>query len=227
MRYPIDPPILITQTYAAHLLVRESGRNPTYNPGIDLAVEVGTPVMAFAPGSVSYIEGPSSIGYGCQVRIDHGNGMLSIYAHLSETRVVMAQMVAEGQVIGLSGNTGMSTGPHLHFEVRLFDTPVDPLPLVSGEELVAAGLGSLPLGLPMAKMLYASQNMRAYPSANAPLVRSIQRKPGLTLPVIGAAWIRVTGQDDPDLWLCMGYMQWMVCIFGGKVFMTIEGTNDD
>lgn len=60
--------------------------------------------------------------------IDHGNGLSTYYGHLSEVLVRVGQFVEQGQVVARSGNTGLSTGPHLHFEIRRFGEPVDPLP---------------------------------------------------------------------------------------------------
>jgi murein DD-endopeptidase MepM/ murein hydrolase activator NlpD len=65
-------------------------------------------------------------GYGNAVEIDHGQGMTTLYAHASELLVTPGEKVSEGQVIGLAGMTGRATGPHLHFEVRVNDRPVDP-----------------------------------------------------------------------------------------------------
>jgi murein DD-endopeptidase MepM/ murein hydrolase activator NlpD len=66
-------------------------------------------------------------GYGNAVVIDHGSALATLYGHQSKILVTLGQQVRQGDVIGLVGSTGNSTGPHLHFEVRLFGTPVDPL----------------------------------------------------------------------------------------------------
>jgi murein DD-endopeptidase MepM/ murein hydrolase activator NlpD len=62
------------------------------------------------------------------VEVDHGNGLASLYAHLSNFSVKPGDRVAQGQRVGLAGSTGVSTGPHLHFELRVVGVPVDPLP---------------------------------------------------------------------------------------------------
>ena len=92
--------------------------------GIDYAAAVGTPVYAAAAGTVQF-SGQQS-GFGNVVYIDHGGGVVTIYGHLSELDVSQGQAVAGGQQIGLSGQSGLVTGPHLHFEVRVNGVAVDP-----------------------------------------------------------------------------------------------------
>jgi murein DD-endopeptidase MepM/ murein hydrolase activator NlpD len=93
--------------------------------GIDLAVASGTPVVASASGTV--IVAGWMGGYGNLVVVDHGNGIATAYGHNTSVTVGYGQSVAQGQLIAYSGNTGHSTGPHVHFEVRVNGTPVDPL----------------------------------------------------------------------------------------------------
>ena len=93
--------------------------------GIDLAVANGTPVVAAAAGTV--IVAGWMGGYGNLVVVDHGNGVATAYGHNTSVTVGVGQSVAQGQLIAYSGNTGHSTGPHLHFEVRINGSPVDPL----------------------------------------------------------------------------------------------------
>ncbi len=95
--------------------------------GQDFAAPMGVGVRSAADGRVfSVLPSSASGGYGNYVCIDHGNGMATCYAHLSQFLVKEGQMVVRGQQIGLVGSTGYSTGPHLHFEVRINGTPVDP-----------------------------------------------------------------------------------------------------
>jgi murein DD-endopeptidase MepM/ murein hydrolase activator NlpD len=93
--------------------------------GIDLGASYGTPISAAAAGVVIYAgwEG----GYGNLVVIDHGGGLATAYGHQSQIAVATGQSVAQGQIIGYVGSTGHSTGPHLHFEVRVNGQAVDPL----------------------------------------------------------------------------------------------------
>jgi murein DD-endopeptidase MepM/ murein hydrolase activator NlpD len=93
--------------------------------GVDFAVGTGYPIKAAGPGIVVWA-GPRG-GYGNAVIIDHRNGLATLYGHQSRVNVNVGDKVAAGQVIGFVGQTGMATGPHLHFEVREFGTPVDPL----------------------------------------------------------------------------------------------------
>ena len=93
--------------------------------GIDIAVGQGTPVRAAAAGTVIYAGWME--GYGNLVAIDHGNGLSTAYGHNSSLASSVGQSVSAGQVIAYSGSTGHSTGPHVHFEVRVNGAPVDPL----------------------------------------------------------------------------------------------------
>ena len=93
--------------------------------GIDFGASMGTPIRAAADGIV-VSAGPFG-GYGNATVIDHGNGLATMYAHQSQIIVSAGQRVSRGQVIGYVGSTGFSTGPHLHFEVRVQGTPVDPM----------------------------------------------------------------------------------------------------
>ena len=93
--------------------------------GIDIRAALGTPLYAVDSGVIVYA-GPNDYGYGNLVVIDHGNGWQSVYAHLSQWNVVCGQSVSVGQVIGLAGSTGNSTGPHLHFELRYNGGYVNP-----------------------------------------------------------------------------------------------------
>lgn len=93
--------------------------------GVDLAVGNGTPVVAAAAGTV--IVAGWLGGYGNLVVVDHGNGVSTAYGHNTSVTVGFGQSVAQGQLVAYSGNTGHSTGPHVHFEVRINGSPVDPL----------------------------------------------------------------------------------------------------
>jgi murein DD-endopeptidase MepM/ murein hydrolase activator NlpD len=93
--------------------------------GWDIATNMGAPVRVTAPGVVE-VAGWTSQGYGLHLVIDHGYGYKTLYGHLSQLRVKAGQAVSSGDLIGLVGSTGNSTGPHLHYEVRLGNTPINP-----------------------------------------------------------------------------------------------------
>jgi murein DD-endopeptidase MepM/ murein hydrolase activator NlpD len=97
----------------------------TLHPGIDICVPIGTPIHAAGSGTVVWCGWMS--GYGNLVMIDHHNGLATLYGHQSRVAVGCGQDVTTGDVIGYSGCTGFCTGPHVHFEVRVNGTPVDPL----------------------------------------------------------------------------------------------------
>jgi murein DD-endopeptidase MepM/ murein hydrolase activator NlpD len=105
---------------------------PHFHTGIDIGVGLGTPVAAAADGVVvlagTNVVGGRVVGYGTYVVIAHGGGLYTLYGHLSRLDVSAGERVRAGQQIGLSGSTGNSTGPHLHFEVRRGVEPVDPMP---------------------------------------------------------------------------------------------------
>ena len=99
-----------------------------FHPGLDFRGPIGAPIYAAARGTVSFVGQRS--GYGNCVEIDHGNGLITRYAHMSGFRTTIGKAVQPGEVIGLIGSTGRSTGPHLHFEVRINDRPVNPRPFL-------------------------------------------------------------------------------------------------
>lgn len=87
-----------------------------FHVGVDLSAEIGTPVLSFAAGTVDFI-GESS-GYGLYIQIDHGNGITTFYCHCSQLCVQKGMQVSAGQMIAKTGDTGNTTGPHLHMEMR-------------------------------------------------------------------------------------------------------------
>ena len=97
---------------------------PAMHTGIDYAEPEGTAVRATAPGIVTRA-GPAG-GYGNMIEIDHGDGVSSRYGHLSRIDVSVGDKIVRNEAIGAVGSTGRSTGPHLHYEVRRNDEPVDP-----------------------------------------------------------------------------------------------------
>jgi murein DD-endopeptidase MepM/ murein hydrolase activator NlpD len=100
-----------------------------HHPGIDIDGVTGDPVIAAGTGTVvlAGMAPAGYSGYGNVVMIDNGGGISTLYAHLSRVDVAMGQAVQQGQQIGAIGATGMATGDHLHFEVRVANAPVDPM----------------------------------------------------------------------------------------------------
>jgi len=96
------------------------------HPAIDIAGWVGSPVTASDGGYIVLAGGGWNGGYGSHVIIDHGNGFTTLYAHLNSIFVSPGMTVSKGQQLGTIGNTGNSTGPHLHFEVRYNGVPYNP-----------------------------------------------------------------------------------------------------
>lgn len=99
-----------------------------FHAGLDFKGPIGAPIFAAAKGTVSFVG--QKQGYGNCLEIDHGNGLMTRYAHMSAFRAHAGQPVKAGDLIGAIGSSGRSTGPHLHFEVRINDRPVNPRPFL-------------------------------------------------------------------------------------------------
>jgi len=95
-----------------------------FHSGLDIDAPKGTPVRAAADGNVT--DASMNAGYGREIILDHGHDVLTVYGHLSAMAVVPGQHVIRGQVIGYVGQSGRATGPHLHYEVRVHNVPVNP-----------------------------------------------------------------------------------------------------
>ena len=121
MMWPVNGPVVSPFGYRIHPIL---GYRKLHT-GMDFAVGYGTPIQASDSGSVIYATWMG--GYGNVIIIDHGRGISTLYAHQSSLAVGTGSVVARGQVVGYVGSTGFSTGPHLHFEVRVNGNPVDPM----------------------------------------------------------------------------------------------------
>ncbi|MFH1575891.1 MAG: CapA family protein [Candidatus Nealsonbacteria bacterium] len=108
--------------------IRKSGNNSLQHLGVDLDADMDTPVYAINDGVVKGVL--DLINYGNTVIIDHGLGIFSLYLHLNEFKVAVGQKIKKDQIIGLSGNTGYSIAPHLHFSIKLNGSSVDPLKFI-------------------------------------------------------------------------------------------------
>ncbi|MEH6627384.1 MAG: M23 family metallopeptidase [Motiliproteus sp.] len=107
-----------------------SGKKKKHN-GIDWSTHIGTPIFATADGAVEYSGYHKKSGYGKLLIISHNFGFKAYYGHLKKLMVKNGNVVRKGQLVGYSGNTGISTGPHLHYEVRYLFKPLDPEPFVN------------------------------------------------------------------------------------------------
>jgi murein DD-endopeptidase MepM/ murein hydrolase activator NlpD len=124
-----EPHAQISQPFGPSQLKLEPpyGGYPHFHTGIDLVEPFGSPVYAADDGIVALV-GSSSNGYGNYVVIAHSGGLDTLYGHLSTALVKAGQSVTQGQPIGLEGSTGNSTGPHVHFELRINQKPINPAP---------------------------------------------------------------------------------------------------
>ncbi|HEY1419892.1 MAG TPA: peptidoglycan DD-metalloendopeptidase family protein [Candidatus Dormibacteraeota bacterium] len=122
-----SPLAQISQPFGPSQLALEPpfGAYPHFHTGIDLVAPFASPISAADDGVVALV-GSSSTGYGIYVVIAHSGGLDTLYGHLSAALVAVGQTVVQGQPVGLEGSTGNSTGPHLHFELRINQRPVDP-----------------------------------------------------------------------------------------------------
>jgi murein DD-endopeptidase MepM/ murein hydrolase activator NlpD len=119
----------ISQGFGPTTLLLEPpyGNYPHFHSGIDMTEPFGSPIYAADDGIVALV-GSSTSGYGNYVVIAHSGGLDTLYGHLAAAVVKIGQTVVQGQPIGLEGSTGNSTGPHLHFELRINQRPIDPTP---------------------------------------------------------------------------------------------------
>lgn len=137
---PVEKPIVtslwpvsgtVTSEFGDYEPLREAwgiGRHS----GIDIANTYGTPIHAFRAGTVTEVTAVSAGACGKNIVIDHGDGVMSRYCHLSKPEVIVGQLVLAGDEIGLMGSTGASTGSHLHFQITVNGQVVNPHTVISG-----------------------------------------------------------------------------------------------
>lgn len=112
-------------SYGYTITSRYGPRSSGTHTGLDLAAPTGTNIVAAAGGTVSYVN-YSNVSYGNCIKINHGNGVETLYAHCNELYVSVGETVSQGQTIATVGSTGNSTGPHLHLEIRVNGTTINP-----------------------------------------------------------------------------------------------------
>jgi murein DD-endopeptidase MepM/ murein hydrolase activator NlpD len=122
-RWPVDG--TLTSPFGVR---HRGGLSFQIHRGVDIGVPSGTPVRAMAPGRVAFAG--TQRGYGLVVIVDHGSGVRTVYAHLSEIRTETGQLLHGRPVIGLAGSSGASSAPHVHFEILRDGNPEDPVPLL-------------------------------------------------------------------------------------------------
>jgi hypothetical protein len=226
--YPVPPKSPVTQTFAEHEARRIKYNLTLYNGGIDYGIPNGTSVRAAQNGTVTVARSDSD-GYGTHVRIETIDGAvkyLTIYGHLQSFSVNAGQVVQAGQEIGLSDNTGNSTGPHLHFELRQNGTAIDPAPLLvkTVAELDGGGGGGAPAGPDLGKepaqyptmpkaVVVASPTLRV---RDAPNTTSSTQVGTLTTNA-QVEVIRKIVQGN-DIWLQIGNKQYIAMYYQGTVY---------
>ena len=192
MRKPFEGEFPVTQRFGERIT------DPSGHTGIDYALYTGTPVLAAMDGRVSRTAYLKS-GYGTHVVVEHDGGLETLYAHLSGISVRLGESVREGQQIGTSGNTGNTTGPHLHFEMRRLGKPVDP------EQFFSPVPGTDPSGTRRVSipLLY----VRSGPGTEYPIVDSLKQG------------MRISGDRTAEtVWLRIGENRWAAIRYQGEDF---------
>ena len=201
--YPVEPDAWMTQGYSA--------KHRAY----DWGVVVGTPLYAMQSGVVSKVEALQK-GYGLYIVLDHGDQIESLYAHLSEALLSEGDPVQLRQVIALSGNTGNSTGPHVHIEARYKGVAFDFLPLLSGKALGICEPERMEIVLPEFPRLpriivhVDDLRLRAEPHTNSLILGYMP----VDMPI---EVIRVV-VDGSDLWCQIGLGQYCALRWHGEVY---------
>ncbi len=223
--YPVPPNSTVSQTFAEHVHRGQVNNWQNYYGGIDWAIPTGTPIKAAQNGKVAQVRRDAT-GYGVHVRIDHGEGYSAIYGHLMDYSVSVGQTVKAGEVIARSDNTGNSTGPHLHFELRKNNIPIDPAPLLVRSLEPGPGPGPEPepgdsCGCPVTS---EPAQIAALPKVciSSSVGVNIRQGPGVTQPTVGyipgqtkVEVIRKVAQG-PDIWLQIGYNQYIAMLFNSE-----------
>ena len=123
-RWPVEGPLIVP------FGLRWGPNGPTIHRGVDIVVPTGTPVYAMSSGEVRFAG--TMTDFGLVVWVDHEDAILTLYAHLSEILVVEGERVTKDEAVGLSGESGNASGPHLHFEIRGRGHQVDPVAMLGG-----------------------------------------------------------------------------------------------
>lgn len=202
LSYPFNGSYPITQLF---------GVNPQDYPGtnghmgIDWGMPLGTVIFPAMPGKV-ISAGWNDQGYGNLVILEHPNKIKTYYAHLEKVSVLMGKEVDKNDAIGYSGNTGNSTGPHLHFEYRVNNKPIDPMKYFSmGEDdeppvVIVAEWRYGDVAIVAADIL----NIRAGASAESKDLGDLARGYKVRIVEVRGRWVRIMGEETA--WLCGDYL---------------------
>jgi hypothetical protein len=228
--YPVQPNSIITQTFAEHERRRETNGWTQYNGAIDWGIPTGTRIKAAQSGIVTVVRSDAT-GYGTHVRIEHTEGnvkFLSIYAHLMNVNVAVGATVNAGDIVGKSDNTGFSSGPHLHFEIRKGTQPIDPAPLlvrtvaelgstrapvIEEEVIVDEGTEPQPFPIPpKARIVAVMLNIRSGPGLE-------NRITGTLISGAEVGVLRKIRQGN-DIWLQIGHEQYIALRYEGNILAT-------
>jgi len=193
LRLPFTGKFPVTQLFGANPQIYSRFGKPGHN-GLDFGLPVGTPVLASAEGNVEKT-GYDEKGYGYFILLRH-DGFWTLYAHLSKIQVSVQQKVSQSQQIGLSGNTGFSTGPHLHFELRVPGAPgsynkgeIDPSPFFEAISASSKGLKDGYAG--HAVVSVPALNVRLNPSLSAPVVGSLSEQAKVEVISTENGWCKI------------------------------------
>jgi murein DD-endopeptidase MepM/ murein hydrolase activator NlpD len=197
--YPTDPNCWISQGY-----------KPDHR-AYDFAVMTGTDIYAVADGTVTLIKELKN-SYGKYLIIDHADGYQSLYAHLSEFCVEVGETVLGGSVVAYSGNTGNSTGPHLHLEIKHNGSNIDYLYLLDPSLVPAKDLiiPDFNFSLPIFNVSVDNLRIRDDHSTNSRILGFLYSTDNV--PVMEIFY------DGDDIWARCGYRQWFAIRYSGLVF---------
>ncbi len=185
--------------------------NPGGHTGIDYALCSGTPVQASETGDVALAD-YSTTPYGNYVLLNHREGFQTLYAHLSGIIVSTGDPVLQNQMIGYSGNSGNSTGPHLHFEMRCENKPIDPQPYLDrthgiGQPATSDGNGKKS-GMAQWQVLCDVLNVRSGPGIHFPVCDQLMR--GTTL---------AEEERSESCWIQISSGHWAAMKYDNEIFM--------
>ncbi len=200
LKMPFTGEAPITQRFGGRIT------NPRGHSGIDFAVPLGTPIQAVDAGTVDEVRS-LNYGYGKYVLIRHHDDTESLYAHLSAIHVSAGQQVLAGANIGLSGSSGNSTGPHLHFEIRQNGKAIDPEPLL----FLPAGQ----LQTPRWQVICAALNLRSGPGIGYPVIGTLKK-----------GCVIAAQAEQCERWIKIKDRQWAAAVYQNEELMKYLDTDE-